>query len=284
MKANVLIAGCGDVGSRLARQLVADGAQVYGLRRRPEQLPAGVIPVVADLAQTECPETWPAHRLDCVVFCAAPDQGNEAAYRNIYVNGLRNLLGWLNNHRQNIERLLLVSSTGVYGQHAGEWVDETSVCEPDGYSGRVLLEAEALALHSGFPTSVVRLAGLYGPGREWLLNQVRAGYQVPHSPPLYGNRIHSEDAANLLAFLLKQEAADVPLAPIYLGVDDFPAPLHEVINGLRDLLGVTHTNGETVIRRAGSKRCRNTRIKALGWRPNYPSWREGYADLITEKR
>jgi hypothetical protein len=103
-------------------------------------------------------------------------------------------------------RLLFVSSSSVFAQKDGEWIDETASTEPEGYSGKVMLEAEQLALHSGIPASVVRLTGIYGPGREWLLSQVRQGYRVAEEPPLYGNRIHAEDAASLLAFLLQADA------------------------------------------------------------------------------
>jgi nucleoside-diphosphate-sugar epimerase len=168
----------------------------------------------------------------------------------------------------------------VYGQQDGEWVDEDSPCRPLGYSGQVLLEAEQVALDCGIPASVVRLAGIYGPGRRWLLSQVRAGYRVASAPPLYGNRIHAEDAAGLLACVLQADERGVALQLVYLGVDDEPAPLHEVVAWLRERLGVSHWAAESASRRAGSKRCRNARARALGWVPQYPSWREGYAALL----
>ena len=280
MKPSVVIAGCGDVGTRLGVKLAAEGWTVYGLRRHPENLPSALIPLAADLADTACPSAWPRSAPNYLVFCATPDTGTEAAYRATYVEGLQHVLGWLEQTGQKPYRVLFVSTRSVYGLQEGEWVDETSPCMPEGYSGRIMLEAEEIALNSHVPATVVRMAGIYGPGREWLLNQVRAGYQVPASPPQYGNRIHADDAAGLLAFLLQKDDAATPLAPLYLGVDNSPVPLHDVVTGLRDLLGVTHTGTAAVIRRAGSKRCRNTRARRLGWEPHYPSWREGYAALL----
>lgn len=277
---SVVIAGCGDVGSRLATQLLQAGWQVHGLRRDVARLPAGVRPLPGDLASSTCPPAWPAQAPDYLVYCAAPGSSGEEAYRATYVDGLRHVLGWLAGRGQRPRRLLFVSSTGVYGQENGEWVDEASPCQPGGWPGRILLEAEALALGSGIPASVVRLAGIYGPGRRWLLGQVRAGYRVASEPPQYGNRIHAEDAAGLLACLLQADARGLALEAMYLGVDDEPAPLHEVVGWLRARLGIEHWAEQSATRRAGSKRCSNARARALGWVPRYPSYREGYAALL----
>lgn len=280
MSKTLMIAGCGDVGSRLGQQLSAVGWTVYGLRRTVAQLPAGIVPVAGDLQLDTCPAAWPSESLDYLVYCAAATQHDEDGYRAAYVDGLRRVLGWLAQHGRQPKRVLFVSSSGVYGQQQGEWVDETSSADAQGYSGRIMLQAENLALSSGLPASVVRLTGIYGPGREWLLGQVRQGYRVATEPPLYGNRIHADDAAGLLAYLLQADARGVALDDCYIGVDDEPAPLHEVVAWLREQLGVSHWAAESTVRRAGSKRCSNARAKALGWMPRYPSYREGYSAIL----
>ncbi|KHL71628.1 oxidoreductase, partial [Pseudomonas putida] len=241
---SVLIVGCGDVGGRLARQLLARGWQVSGLRRSVEQLPQGVVPIAADLSDSGMPQAWPQHSPDYLVYCVAASQHDEAGYQSAYVEGLRHVLGWLAECGQRPRRLLFVSSSSVFAQKDGEWIDETAPTEPQGYSGRVMLEAERLALASGMPASIVRLTGIYGPGREWLLSQVRQGYRVATEPPLYGNRIHAEDAASLLAFLLQADAEGVVLDDCYIGVDDDPAPLADVVGWLRAYMGVTQWSDE----------------------------------------
>jgi len=276
----LLVAGCGDVGGRLATQMLAVGWRTYGLRRTVAELPAGVLPVAGDLQQPICPPQWPQEPLDYLVYCAAATNHDEAGYRAAYVDGLRNVLAWLAQHGQTPKRLLFVSSSGVYVQQGGEWIDETSAAEATGYSGRIMLEAEQLALNSGIAASVIRLTGIYGPGREWLLTQVRQGYRVVSEPPLYGNRIHADDAAGLLAFLLQADARGVALDDCYIGVDDQPAALHEVVAWLREQLGVSHWSEQSTVRRSGSKRCSNARARALGWQPQYPSYREGYAAIL----
>jgi nucleoside-diphosphate-sugar epimerase len=279
---SLLIAGCGDVGTRLGLRLATAGWRVHGLRRAVEQLPAQILPVAGDLRADSCPPAWPAGELDYLVYCAAATERDEAGYRAAYVYGLRRVLGWLAEQGQRPRRLLFVSSSSVYGQQGGEWLVEGSPAEATGFSGRVMREAEQLALASGIAASVVRLTGIYGPGREWLLSQVRQGYKVASEPPLYGNRIHVEDAAGLLAFLLQADARGVALDDCYLGVDDEPAPLHEVVAWLRGQLGVSHWSEQSSVRRAGSKRCSNARARRLGWAPEYPSYREGYAAVLQQ--
>ena len=282
MSASLLIAGCGDVGSRLAQRMLSAGWTVHGLRRQVAALPSGVLPVAGDLEQPACPTDWPQGTLDYLVYSVAATQHDEAGYRAAYVDGLRHVLAWLAGHGQKPRRLLFVSSSGVYGQRDGEWIDETSPAEAEGYSGRVMLEAERLAMESGIPATRVRLTGIYGPGREWLLKQVRMGYRVVSEPPLYANRIHVDDCAGLLAHLLQADASGVALDDCYIGVDDAPAPLHEVVGWLRERMGVTEWAEESTVRRSGSKRCSNARARALGWAPSYSSYREGYAAILGE--
>ncbi|MCK6250810.1 NAD-dependent epimerase/dehydratase family protein [Pseudomonas fragi] len=283
-KASVLIVGCGDVGGRLATQLLDTDWQVYGLRRSIDRLPAGVIGVAGDLFSEQCPTQWPAGQIDYVVYSAAATEHDEAGYQAAYVDGLKNTLSWLEQHGQRPKRLLFVSSSGVYAQKDGEWVDEASPALSTNYSGRIILDAERVALESGIAASAVRLTGIYGPGRERLMGQVRKGYRVAVEPPLYGNRIHADDAAGLLAFLLEADRQGRALDDCYIGVDNAPAPLAEVVDWLRERLGITEWAAEASVRRAGSKRCSNARAKALGWEPRYSSYREGYAAILGESK
>ncbi|MFV0454410.1 MAG: NAD-dependent epimerase/dehydratase family protein [Pseudomonas sp.] len=281
---SVLIAGCGDVGSRFGLQMSRAGWTVYGLRREAVGLPVPILPVAGDLLADQCPRNWPNTELSYLVYAASASQHDEPGYRQAYVEGLRNVLGWLEQRGQRPKRLLFLSSTGVYGQNQGEWIDEASPTEPNGFTGQVMLEAERLALNSGLPATLVRMGGLYDPARPWLQNQIRAGLRVHREPPQYSNRIHRDDAAGLLAFLLQADQRGVALDDCYLGVDNDPAPLHEVVDWLRERLGVTHWAEQSMTRRAGSKRCSNARARTLGWAPKYPSYRDGYARVAPDRR
>lgn len=271
----ILIAGCGDVGSALGLELIAAGHDVRGLRRTINQLPAGIHGIAADLTD---PDSLHGRldACDILVYCAAASHHDESGYRAAYVEGLRNVLAALPAPPQ---RLLFTSSSGVYHQDDGGWVDEDSPTHPQRFSGRIMLEAEHLALGCGIPATVVRFSGIYGPGRNHLIEQVRAGLGAPAAPVHYSNRIHRDDCAGVLAHLIDRHLAGKFLAPVYLASDDAPAPLHEVTDWLAAELGVTLTERRPT-RRGGSKRCSNARLKATGYAFRYPDFRSGYRAIL----
>jgi electron-transferring-flavoprotein dehydrogenase len=260
---SVLIAGAGDLGLRLATLRAARGEEVIALRRREVALPASVRGLRVDLASGEGFARLP-RRPDALVFCAAPDRREEAAYRALYVDGLRRLLDAVD-----VPRLLFVSSTAVYAEDAGEWVDEDTPARADSFNGRVLLEAEReLAGHAG--GVALRLSGLYGPGREMLLRKAREGGA---NAMRWSNRIQVDDAAAALSHLLDLAAPQ----PVYLGNDDEPALEYQVQAWLRAREGLpplAPPGGPESGRRVG-----NARLRASGWIPAYPDFRAGYAGL-----
>lgn len=267
----LLIVGCGDLGIRVAKQMVAHGWQVLGLRRDVAALPDFIEPIAADLNQ---PLSLQGLEVDYLLYSVAADSGDEAAYRRAYVEGLREVLTQFKARPP--RQMLFISSTSVYGQHDGEWVDEQSQCAPEYFTGQVMLEAETLALQSTIPATVVRLAGLYDPARPWLINQIKEGAWLEENPVHYANRIHREDAAGLVAQLFANHAQGAALAPVYLGVDDAPVNLYEVVEWLRGQLGV-EAKTRLMTRRSGSKRCNNALAKTTGWTLAYPNYRQGYA-------
>ncbi len=280
MSQTVMIAGCGDVGGRLGEALLADGWRVHGLRRSVDALPQGSCRWLAICRLRSVPRSGRASR--STTWCTAPPPVSTTRLATVPPTSTACAMCWAGCRPAASvpRRLLFVSSTGVYAQTDGGWIDEESPALSQAYSGRIMLDAEQVALDSGIPATRVRLAGIYGPGREWLLNQVRQGYRVVSEPPLYANRIHADDAAGLLAFLLRADAGGQALEDCYIGVDDAPVAMHEVVDYLRQRLGVSQWADEHSVRRAGSKRCSNRRARALGWVPRYPSYREGYAAVL----
>lgn len=274
----VLIAGCGDLGTAAGLALAARGHTVIGLRRRAEPLPAPLHTLQADLTQPPTLARLP-DGISLVYYIATPDGFDDDAYRLAYVEGLRNLLDALGRQQQAPRRLVLVSSTAVYGQLNGEWVDEDSPTEPNSFSGRRMLESEQLALSSGIPCTILRFGGIYGPGRERMLTKVRNGEPCPATPPLYTNRIHRDDCVQTLLHV-----ADEQVPPgLYLATDDAPCTQCELMDWLASQLGLPkppRTAAAPGGRRGSNKRCRNDRLKATGFRLRYPSYREGYGALI----
>jgi len=274
---NVLIAGCGYVGSALAELLVRTGHRVWGLRRDPRELPDGVIAVAADLGSPASLDRAIGPAIDHLVYAASPGERTPAAYEQAYVRGLENVLAVLE-RRGGLERAVLTSSTAVYAQDDGGWIDEGSPTEPASFSGRTLLEAESLLRGRSFEGVALRLAGIYGPGRTWLVRRVHRGEaRVDPRIVRYGNRIHRDDCAGALAHLL---GIDEP-APVYVGADDAPAPLAEVYAYVAELLGAAPpAEGPSDEGRGGNKRCRNARLRASGYALRVPSYREGYPPIV----
>jgi len=271
MSRNVLIAGCGDVGNALARRLIADGSAVWGVRRRVDALEPGIAPWRIDLTDRDGYDAPPA-AFDTLFFTASADRRDEAAYRAIYVDALRDLLEHLRASDCPLERVFFTSSTAVYGQSDGEWVDETSPTEPNGFNGAVLLEAEALVEDARETGINVRLSGIYGPGRLRLVRKVWSG--EARATDAWTNRIHVEDCAGVLHHLLNLAEP----ASLYLGSDDEPATTGNVVSWMADELGKpAPETGETT---RLNKRCRNTKLRQSGYVFRYPTFRDGYRDIV----
>lgn len=271
MTEKVLIAGCGDTGNALGRRLLEAGCDVFGARRTTSALQPGIHPLQLDLTRPESWE-WATVQFDYVFYMPTPDTRDEAGYRAIFVDGLRALLERLQGQQRPVKRLFFVSSTAVYGQSNGEWVDEDSATEPSRFNGQVLLEAEAAASEQAIPATVARFSGIYGKGSVRLLERVRSG--ETYDPERWTNRIHVEDCAGMLEHLMRM---DEPAA-CYLGNDDAPSQMGEVVAFLSEALGVAVPPAGTS--KSLNKRCSNRRLRASGYRLQYPSYRDGYAGII----
>ncbi|MGP4032922.1 SDR family oxidoreductase [Pseudarthrobacter sp. 1C304] len=298
----VLMAGCGDLGTEAGLRFAAAGHRVVGWRRSPEKLPAAIEGAAADLTAGELPPL-PADTTAVVVAVAA-DSPTEAAYRAAYVDGLSNVLDAVLASGAPVRRVLFVSSTAVYGDAGGGWIDESTTPEPGGFSGRIICEAEELLFSrldgTGITPVVLRLGGIYGPGRTRLIDQVRGGTAVIPAEPRFTNRIHRDDAAAAIVHLCTMES--VP-APLYLGVDNEPAEMGDVLRFLAAELGLPQPPSAAVEQapdggsgsggsrkggsrqggepsRGGNKRCSNALLRSTGLEFVYPSFREGYRDIL----
>ena len=279
--AQVVIAGCGYVGNQLARMLLEEGHEVFGIRRDASKLAPGVRAIEGDLARPESLGPAP-QRVEYAVFAVGADEGSEQAYRRAYLDGLAGFLEWLADEGQRPRRLVMLSSTAVYGQRRGEHIDEDSPTHPTQFRGETLLASEGLLAASGLSTVVVRLGGIYGPGRESLIDRARDGKLQLRPAEHFTNRIHRDDAAGLLRYLLFHSSPE----SLYLGVDDEAAEEAELYTWLAKKLDVAapEEQGEGADanrrRQVGSKRCSNRRLRESGYSFRYPTYRDGYAELI----
>jgi nucleoside-diphosphate-sugar epimerase len=275
---SVLIAGCGYVGCALGVSLAGAGVEVWGIRRDLSALQPGIRGVDCDLLDPVSVDSLP-RAYDSLVFClSAGGRGPLGAYRSVYVEAFRRLLD-----RCSFRRVIFVSSTGVYGQRRCEWVDERSETKPSIDSGRAMLEAETVALEGEGERIVVRFSGIYGPGRTRLVRMVAEERAVcVRDQPRFLNQIHRDDCAGVLRHLLS-----VPYSgSLYLATDSAPATRHAVCSWISERAGlpppemVSADDPRVKEDLRGNKRCRNDRLLESGYRFLFPSYREGYAELV----
>jgi nucleoside-diphosphate-sugar epimerase len=273
----IVIAGCGFLGEAAAGFFLEAGWRVLGLcateesaaRLADRPFPVAVVDVSKPI---RVPAGWDSP--DVVVHCASSGRGGADAYRAVYRDGLEHLRDAFSPGR-----LIFTGSTSVYSQVDGGWVTEDSPAEPDRETGRVLLEAEKVALEAG--GVVARLAGIYGPGRSVLLKKFLEGSAVLEAGGnRWINQIHRDDGARALLQLARDEAA----AGVYNVCDDTPTTQREIYGWIADHLNrpLPPEGPADLNRKRGwtSKRISNARLRSLGWSPRYPGYRDALGELV----
>lgn len=276
---SVVIAGCGYLGEAAAGFFLEAGWRVCGLCGSVEsakRLECAPFPVLAsDISRPldAVAEWW---RPDLLIHCASSGRGGEDAYRAVYLEGLKNLIA-----AYAPKRVIFTGSTSVYAQVDGARVTEESPAEPDRATGRILLEAEGVALDA--EGTVARLSGIYGPGRSVLLRKFLEGTAALEAGGgRFINQIHRDDAARALLSL-----ADAP-AGIYNVSDNTPATQREVYGWIAGYLGrpLPLEGPADMARKRGwtSKRVDNAKLRSTGWAPVFSSYRQALPDLVAALR
>jgi nucleoside-diphosphate-sugar epimerase len=239
-------------------------------------LPPAFHKVAADLTSARDLAALPRD-IEYVVYGASAGEGTDAAYERAYVTGLRNLLGALPSG--SLRRVFFTSSTAVYAQADGSWVDESSETAPTHFSGIRTLEAERLLLAGSAPATILRCAGIYGPGRTRLIESVRNG--TASVSDRFTNRIHRDDIAGAIVHLIDEDIAE----DLIILSDDEPASQRDVTFFLAERLGLRPpaANPPEASGRGGHKRCRNAKLKATGYQLQYPTYREGYSAMLASE-
>ena len=281
----VLIVGCGYVGLPLGKALARQGHTVFGLRRSSladaELLAAGITPLHADLTQPETFAGLPKN-FDWVVNCTAAGGGGAEDYRKIYLAGNRNLVAWLADAPP--KKFVYTSSTSVYGQNDGSVVTETSPTEPAAETAKILVQAEKLLLAAvterQFPAVILRVAGIYGPGRGHAFKQfLRGEARLEGDGSRWLNMIHRDDVAGVIMAALER---GIP-GEIYNAVDNEPVRQRDFYAWLAEKLNRPMPPAvwadETFRRRGSSnKRVSNAKLRSdLGGKFRFPVFRAGYA-------
>lgn len=273
----LLIIGCGDIGQRLASQLDRLRHQITGIRRQYQPDLPYLHYKSCDVGDAKALKQVLAENFDSIVITMTPAERSDAGYEQAYVRTCDHLVSALNELRLKPRLLIFVSSTAVYAQDDGSWVDESSTTEPTGFSGQRLLEAEQIIRNSNFTSTIVRFSGIYGPGRNRLIEQVNQGRAS--ASPHYTNRIHADDCAGFLAHLLNLQT---PPAPVYIATDSTPVPMIEVVSWIAAQLGVEKFLSDDVNNERGNKQLSNQLMLGSGYQLRYSDFRAGYAGMIRE--
>ena len=274
--ARILLAGCGSIGTQLGLTLQAEGHEVFGLRRSAVALPFTTLQ--ADMSQP-IPEGLLPERLDYIIHTGIPSERSDAGYIAGYPAAVQHLLEAVEVHP--LKRFFFISSTAVYAQDDGSWVDECSPTEPQRYNGVRVLEAEGLVTESSQPGTCIRFGGIYGPGRTWLIRRVQAGAEVQSQPPKYTNRIHQDDCVGTIKFLLDLSEQGDSIDDCYVAVDNDPADEVTVCSWLAEQMKAPQpTLTQAAADASQNKRCSNQRLLDRGYQFKYPSFREGYLGIL----
>ncbi|MDO9281553.1 MAG: SDR family oxidoreductase [Methylotenera sp.] len=270
----ILIIGCGDLGTAVAQQLVQSGVYTIGVRRSAVVID-GVLIIQADVTQPDTLESLRAIQPEIVVYCVAAEAQMDAAYKAAYVDGLRHVLATQVNN-SNLKHVFFVSSTRVYGQSTVILLDETILAIPADFGGERLLEAEALLQSLACPATTLRLSGIYGPRRLRMINLAQSPERWPHQNS-WSNRIHRDDAAAFIVFLIQQVLVGTTPQACYVVTDSQPVTQYEVLNWIAAKLG---TAPQTIPAAAGGKRLSNQAMLATGFQLQYPTYQAGYQALL----
>lgn len=289
----LVIFGCGYVGSAVAQAALAAGARVEALTRNPEKAAAlragGLAKVaIADLASAGWHDQIEGGA-DYVVNCVSAGGGPDG-YQRSYVDGMKSILAWAARSSRPVGTMVYTSSTSVYAQGGGATVGEADPAEGGTPNGKIIRQSELLleavnaaAVRRWF---ILRLAGIYGPGRHHLLDQLREGRAALNGSGDHRlNLIHRDDIVSAMLACLRAPSAVG--SQIFNVADDAPATRAEVVDWLAAQLGRPAPSFDRVpgARRGGEpmpdRIIGNARIKhVLDWRPHYADYRDGFGEIL----
>lgn len=281
----ILVAGTGFTGKRILTRLQKSGHEVWGLNRSGAlaEMKEGRILKGDVLLEDGLKNLAALPEMDLLISTlSGTGQSDPKAYRSVYVDGPRRIVDQLK--WRDASRVWMLGSTGVYGVKDGGWVDENTEVNPLHRNGEVQVAAETALASSCMQSCVLRLSGLYGPGRVRLIRQALRKRDFL-KPEVWANQLHAEDVAGLVSFLVERKR---PPPSLLLVSDAEPALRKDIFTWLRREMNCPEgTLDEDHPTRAqtdrGNKRIDSSRMQSLGYRLRYPSFREGLGELLPTK-
>ncbi len=274
---NILVVGYGYLGSPLVKKLYQKGHKIWVIKKNPLTDPAP-----KDITFSFLDITKPLHvkapfHLDGIVYLVSSHSYSEESYKKTYLDGLNHIIQYTQENYP-AARIIFSSSTSVYGDMQGDWVDETSPTNPLYFNGKIILEAEKALQQSKCRSTIVRFAGLYGPGRTGMFQRI-SSKEIPPHEAYYLNLIHQSDAVGILEFLLEKDHPK----EVFIAVDKKPVKTTEIQVWLRknkiEFSSSLPQTGSPKRKRA-EKRCSQAKITKSGYQFQYPDFSQGLKNII----
>ncbi|PPD13035.1 MULTISPECIES: NAD-dependent epimerase/dehydratase family protein [Methylophilus] len=271
----ILQVGCGGLGSLIAQATLAQDHELTIVRRSHKAVPPGAQVLYLDVVAGEGLSTLHTIKADILLYCLAPVEGQ--SYQQTYVEGLRHVLAHVS--LSQLKHVFFISSTGVYGEQQGEWIDDDTPAIPVDAEGQVILEAERLLDELDCGHTALRVSGIYGPKRLYLLRLLQNPARWP-TKTHWTNRIHELDVAATVVHLYEYLADGKSLPGHCILTDGVPAAQHEVLQWLAAQQNLPAPETPPLQPQSG-KRIRNGFLQQIGFKLQFADYRAGYASILS---
>lgn len=278
--AKILVVGCGDLGTAIAMQLQTKH-EVIGLRRGQQHSTLTICIIQADVTDINSLAKLTPLKPNIIIYCVSADAQTDESYQAQYVQGLKNILATQTNNTA-LQHVFFISSTRVYGQKTQALLDESVSAIPDDFGGIRLLEAENVLKELPCRSTTMRLSGIYGNNRLMLVNLAKDIRRWPVQNH-WSNRIHRDDAASFISFIVEKAIQELPVDNCYIVTDDKPTQQYEVLTWLAKEQNVDTANVQ-VPKNSGGKRLSNHLLRATGFILQYPNYQIGYEAVLKSQK
>lgn len=274
----VLQIGCGGLGTLIAQETLAHGHELIIVRRSRQAVPQGAQVLHLDVVKGDALAPIAELQPEILLYCLAPVEGQ--SYQQTYVQGLKNVLAHVS--KSALRHVFFISSTGIYGEHQGEFVDDSTAVVPADADGQVMLDAERLLYELPCAHSALRVSGIYGPQRLYLLRAVQDQARWPKVAH-WTNRIHELDVARAVVHLYEQVANGMVLPAHCIVTDGVPALQHEVLQWMAGKMQLPLPDTPPLEPQTG-KRITNQFLPQSGFKLKFADYRAGYEAILAARQ
>lgn len=274
----VLQIGCGGLGTLIAQETLAHGHELIIVRRSRQAVPQGAQVLHLDVVKGDALAPIAEFQPEILLYCLAPVEGQ--SYQQTYVQGLKNVLAHVS--KSALRHVFFISSTGIYGEHHGEFVDDSTAVVPADADGQVMLDAERLLYELPCAHSALRVSGIYGPQRLYLLRAVQDQARWPKVAH-WTNRIHELDVARAVVHLYEQVANGMVLPAHCIVTDGVPALQHEVLQWMAGKMQLPLPDTPPLEPQTG-KRITNQFLPQSGFKLKFADYRAGYEAILAARQ